>query len=74
MSREESKMLNTEEIAERLGVCRRTILAMVERREIPFYRLGPRALRFDPQEVMDAVKVDRPKRGVQKYLSSEAGA
>jgi len=48
-------MLTAEEIAERLNVCRRTVIAMAERREIPCYRDG-RLYRFDEVEVKQAIK------------------
>ena len=47
-------MLKTEQIAKRLRVSSRHIRRLVERREIPFYRIGPRSLRFDEKEVLAA--------------------
>jgi excisionase family DNA binding protein len=61
-------MLNTDELAEKLNVSRRQIQLLAERREIPFYKVGPRALRFDESEVMAAMK--RPP----KAEGNEAGA
>ena len=55
------RKLNADELAERLGVSRRQVQLLAERREIPFYRVGPRALRFDEEEVMNAIK-RRPTR------------
>lgn len=49
-------MLNADELAEKLKVSRRQVQLLAERREIPFYRVGPRALRFDETEVMKAIK------------------
>ena len=49
-------MLTAEELAEKLNVSRRQIQLLVERREIPFYRVGPRSLRFDEKEVMQRIK------------------
>jgi excisionase family DNA binding protein len=48
-------MLSAEELAERLNVSRRQIQLLCERREIPFYRVGPRSFRFDEAEVMQAI-------------------
>jgi excisionase family DNA binding protein len=52
-----SAMLNADELAAKLRVSRKQVQLLAERREIPFYRLGPRSLRFDEEEVMRAVKV-----------------
>ena len=49
-------MINADELAEKLNVSRRQVQLLAERREIPFYRVGARALRFDEQEVMKAIK------------------
>ena len=49
-------MINADELAEKLNVSRRQIQLLAERREIPFYRVGPRAFRFDEAEVMKAIR------------------
>jgi excisionase family DNA binding protein len=51
------QMLDADELAEKLKVSRRQIQLLAERREIPFYRVGPRALRFDEVEVMKAISM-----------------
>jgi excisionase family DNA binding protein len=56
-------MLDADELAEKLKVSRRQIQLLAERREIPFYRVGPRALRFDEIEVMKAIKCMPAKTG-----------
>jgi len=53
----ELEMLNVDELAEKLKVSRRQIQLLAERRTIPFYRVGLRALRFDEAEVMKAISV-----------------
>jgi excisionase family DNA binding protein len=52
--KERKPMLDPTKLAERFGVCRRTIIAMAERHEIPFYRIG-RLYRFDEDEVKKAI-------------------
>jgi excisionase family DNA binding protein len=49
-------MLNAEELADKLKVSRRQIQLLAERGSIPFYRVGPRNLRFDESEVMAAIR------------------
>ena len=49
-------MINADELAEKLKVSRRQVQLLAERREIPFYRVGSRSLRFDETEVMKAIK------------------
>ena len=43
-------------LAEKLNVSRRQVQLLADRRKIPFYRVGRRALRFDEAEVMKAIK------------------
>jgi excisionase family DNA binding protein len=50
------RLLTVEELAEVLGVCRRTVEAMVARGRLPVLRLSRRALRFDLGDVMRALK------------------
>jgi excisionase family DNA binding protein len=49
-------MIDADELAEKLSVSRRQIQLLAERGEIPFYRVGPRALRFDELEVLEVIK------------------
>lgn len=49
-------MIDADELAEKLNVSRRQVQLLAERRKIPFYRVGERALRFDEAEVMKAIK------------------
>ena len=49
-------MIDADKLAEKLNVSRRQVQLLAERREIPFYRVGSRALRFDEEEVMKAIK------------------
>jgi excisionase family DNA binding protein len=53
-------MLTAEELARKLKVSRRKVQLLAEHGEIPFYRVGPRALRFDETEVLAAMKRVRP--------------
>ncbi len=57
-------MLTAEEIAEQLNVCRRTVISMAERDEIPSYRVG-RLWRFDETEVLATIK-SNSKRPAKK--------
>lgn len=43
--------LTTEDVARLLNVSSKTIQRKVARREIPFVRLGPRTVRFDPDKI-----------------------
>ncbi len=44
------KLLTVREVAERLGVCRATVYAMVERGELPHVRIAS-AIRFHPADL-----------------------
>lgn len=53
-------LLTTAEIARTLGVSRRWVYLQVEQHDLPAYKLGDRALRFDSDAVkrwLDARKV-----------------
>ena len=49
-------MKTAEQIGKKLKVSGRHIRTLAERREIPFFEVGPRCLRFDEAEVMAALK------------------
>ena len=55
-------MVNADRLAKRFNVSRRQIQLLAERREIPFYAVGPRALRIDEAEVLKALKRNREQR------------
>lgn len=54
-------MIDADELAEKLNVSRKQIQLLAERREIPFYRVGLRALRFDEAEVMAVLRREPAK-------------
>ena len=47
----DKRYLDMEEIAEYVGVSRRTIYALVNKRQLPFIALSKRAFRFDRLKV-----------------------
>ena len=47
----ERRLLSYSEVAERYGLRRGTLASLVHRRQIPHVRLGPRFVRFDPDEI-----------------------
>jgi excisionase family DNA binding protein len=55
-------MITADGLAKRLKVSRRQVQLLAERREIPFYRVGKRGLRFDEGEVLAALKKDPSPR------------
>ncbi|MFY3743496.1 helix-turn-helix domain-containing protein [Anaeromyxobacter sp. Red801] len=48
------KLLTVREVADRLGVCRATVYAMVERSELPAVRIGS-AVRVHPADLQALV-------------------
>ena len=44
-------LLDVPQLAERLSITESAVRHMVYRRQIPFIRLGPRRLRFDPAAI-----------------------
>ena len=67
-------MLNADELAEKFKVSRRQIQLLAERREIPFYRVGLKALRFDEAEVMAAMKRKAKNRSGGRRLQENLKA
>ena len=45
------QMINKKELAVTLGISASELTKMVQKREIPFYRLGYRTIRFKPSEI-----------------------
>jgi predicted DNA-binding transcriptional regulator AlpA len=45
---QESKLLKKRQIAARYSISIRTINDLMQKRVLPYYRLGPRIIRFDP--------------------------
>ncbi len=45
------KLLDVNELAEYLSLTPQAVRHMVYRRQVPFIRVGPRRLRFDPAEI-----------------------
>jgi excisionase family DNA binding protein len=52
-------LLDVPQLAERLSVSEQAVRHMVYRRQIPFIRLGPRRLRFDPAAIDAWLKEQR---------------
>jgi excisionase family DNA binding protein len=44
-------LLNKAEVARRTGFCERTVNSLMARGELPFIKLGPRTVRFRPEDV-----------------------
>jgi excisionase family DNA binding protein len=44
-------LLNKAEAARRLGFCERTVNSLMARGELPYIKLGPRTVRFKPEDV-----------------------
>ncbi len=63
-------MKTADEIGKKLKISGRYVRKLAERREIPFYRVGPRALRFDEAEVVKAIKYVAASRGIQLETQS----
>jgi len=51
MAHDTPTLLTVEQLATRLSVTQSAIRHMVYRRQVPFIRVGPRRLRFDPAEI-----------------------
>ena len=49
-------LLTAHEVADVLGLALRTIRRMVSRGELPIVRLGPRAIRFRPEDVQQLIR------------------
>jgi len=49
-------LLTTEQLAETLSVSDRSIQTWVKRRWIPYIKIGKRTIRFDPEDVKEALK------------------
>lgn len=45
------QMISKKELAVTLGISASELTKMVQKREIPFYRLGYRTVRFKPSEI-----------------------
>lgn len=58
-------LISVRELAEHLGVSSKTIYAMVEREQIPFFRVGTGrgTLRFDAEAVKKLLAFSRPSKG-----------
>ena len=62
------KLLNTDELAEILGVTKATIYSWTSQNKIPHVKLTKRLLKFREQEIMDwisqkSVRADAPSAG-----------
>lgn len=51
-------MLRTGQLAERLGVSKRTVIEMAQSGHIPHFRLPSGHLRFDESAVLDALRAE----------------
>ncbi len=43
--------LKADDLASRLGVSKKTVYGRIYRRLIPFKKIGPRLIRFDPNDI-----------------------
>jgi excisionase family DNA binding protein len=50
------ELLNAEQVAERLGVSKHTVLGMVKTKTIPVLRISHKVLRFDWDDVVRELK------------------
>lgn len=72
----EKKFLNIEELSQYLGIKKSNLYSKVERREIPFYRLG-RLVMFNKEEIdtfMDKCKLEvvDPAKEAKRILKGKA--
>ena len=58
------RLLLTRELAERLGVEPETVRRWTREGLIPACRIGVKTLRFDLEQVLATISLDRQKRGV----------
>ena len=56
-----SKLLTIKETAKLLGVTESTLKGMIRRGAIPYIKLSPRVLRFDPEELEEYLEQRRVK-------------
>jgi excisionase family DNA binding protein len=66
-TKKHSKLVDATRLAQILNVTRLTIYRKVKRKDIPHYRLG-REIRFDPDEVLKALRSGPDSRQVSKAL------
>jgi excisionase family DNA binding protein len=60
-----SKLLSSDEVAERLGISIRTLELMRGRGEIKFVPMGPRLIRFRPEAVEEFIASNETRSGGQ---------
>ena len=51
-----ARLLTTAEVAERLGVCDKTVRNLVSDGELAYIRIGKRGVRFDPGDVQSYIE------------------
>ncbi|MFP7238102.1 helix-turn-helix domain-containing protein [Bacillus altitudinis] len=56
ITKNENRTLNAQEVAEELGVCKKTIYKMVKEKKIPFYRIG-RLIRFTSDAIEEYQRI-----------------
>ena len=56
-----SKLLTIKETAKLLGITESTLKGMIRRGAIPYIKLSPRVLRFDPEELDEYLDQRRVK-------------
>ena len=62
----EGKLLNAVELAERLGIARSQVYSLAKRGDIPVIEAG-RHYRFDPEEVIEALRRKPVNQGEENY-------
>ena len=56
-----SKLMTIKETAKLLGITESTLKGMIRRGAIPYIKLSPRVLRFDPEELEEYLEQRRVK-------------
>lgn len=69
MGKRENQRLTRKQVAERYQVPLRSIDYLVSTRQIPFFRFGTRAVRFDPERL---AKWEKEREGVPFRMSGES--
>ena len=68
------ELITYSQAARYLGLKMGTLYAMVSRRQVPHVRLGPRLVRFDPQELQEWVEARRIAPAALTPSATQGGA
>lgn len=58
MSQRTEKLVNVKEMAGLLRVSESTVRRLVREKKVPYFRLLGRSTRFDPEQVINALRVE----------------